>query len=541
MLSSAALTFARIGNAREAAALASRALANVSKADAIGQASALLGNLAALEIKLGRPRRGAQLARRALRRVDGNTAEKLEATAAVAQQLSDAGQQKEARALLEKSMAEAAHVRYPWSERRTAALLGEALIRAGKVELGVAQIDGLSEHYGSRGRTQRRFARVLAELGAWDDAESIARSTEDLYQSDALRSVAVELSRHGLHERAHDVAMAIDSSRAQAEALCETLDLTDKAACRTGRELAEQAGDSAALAILAERLASHGDDAAAREIARSALQIAQSYEHHYLTHALGDLGRPFLAAGDAGAVREVDALLRKVDDKEYRADGRLRLALSLAEAGQGAKARAIVKEEAKVVDRLVGRHHAQACLFAAISMVLMRAGDETNAVRRARQALVALNDDGSSSSAYDRRLARERALTVLHEAHELEAALGRDEICFLEIARYADPDEAGLASLLASARAQPEGGLRALALAATATAFAKLGDRERANPLIFEALHAVRRGGRANVVGIIETAAGALAALDCGETLGRLCEAIKEIEGWWPQSPSRLR
>jgi len=277
MLSSAALTFARIGNAREAAALASRALANVSKADAIGQASALLGNLAALEIKLGRPRRGAQLARRALRRVDGNTAEKLEATAAVAQQLSDAGQQKEARALLEKSMAEAAHVRYPWSERRTAALLGEALIRAGKVELGVAQIDGLSEHYGSRGRTQRRFARVLAELGAWDDAESIARSTEDLYQSDALRSVAVELSRHGLHERAHDVAMAIDSSRAQAEALCETLDLTDKAACRTGRELAEQAGDSAALAILAERLASHGDDAAAREIARSALQIAQSY------------------------------------------------------------------------------------------------------------------------------------------------------------------------------------------------------------------------------------------------------------------------
>jgi hypothetical protein len=74
-----------------------------------------------------------------------------------------------------------------------------------------------------------------------------------------------------------------------------------------------------------------------------------------------------------------------------------------------------------------------------------------------------------------------------------------------------------------------------------AGAFAKLGNRETVAPLLFEALRSARRGGRSDVIAVIEIAAGALASLDSGETLARLCDVIKEVEGWWAHRPARQR
>ena len=148
-------------------------------------------------------------------------------------------------------------------------------------------------------------------------------------------------------------------------------------------------------------------------------------------------------------LRRVDSLLRSIKDREYRSEGRLRMALALAAAGHARQARSIVKQELPAVDRLVGRDVPQATMLANVALVLLDAGSRRDAVRMARKALVALEATGGSfNSDYDKDIARMRAIAVLARLGQLDKALAAGEITIADVAEvYAQDNERGLAQL----------------------------------------------------------------------------------------------
>jgi tetratricopeptide (TPR) repeat protein len=503
--SSAAVTFTRLGERRKAEELAERALAVLKAAPRRGrydQIFVILRNMAILAGVLGQKGRAAQFARRALKAVAAERSRyKLDYVGIVAELLCDVGRFAEAEGLLNRELAAAWVIRDPWQNRETAGVVAEALIRVGKWNEGVAHLAGLSDRFGARGRTQVRVAGALAEAGAADAAESLARSADELYRPEALGRVATALSGKGLDKRALKVATAIDDASSRALTLCRIAVLDDEAAVSEATRQAQAAANAEAMGLLAERLGARGARDAGRDLAHGALALARRYEGHAQVSALGDLGRALLAVGDEAGVELVDALLVRIDDREYRAEGRLRLALALAQAGHSQRARAIVRQELPTVEGLEGRDVPRATMLATIALVALHAGPAEQAVRRARAALVALRRTGGAwNSDYDKDLAWERAVHVLDEKGRLEEAFAAGEIGFAELAGACGGGRAGgamrLRTLLDDARRQPEGAPRAHALACVARAFGRLGLQNEAGPLVLDALRSACHGGR---------------------------------------------
>lgn len=562
LLASVALTFARLGATAEADASQARATRLSGSEEPFDRA------VMAAEFALARGRRAAAAAqaRRALAAVPADRLEsRLDGLAAVARLLDEAGRPDEARQVLERAVSAATVVPDPWADHDTAAALAEALVRAGRIEAGLTRIVGLSDRFGALGRAQVRLARALAETGHADRAESLARSADDLYRGGALEQIALALARQGHAGRAWAVAACIPRGETRARVRSAVLDLDgqdDRSVgdgLRAVREEAEASAAPEALGLLAERLAAHGRPGEARLLTRRAIEMATRLAHHAHVAALGDLGRASLACGDEDSTRRIDRLLRDVQDREYRSEGRLRLAHALAQAGRAGAARTIVKQERRAVERLEGRDVPRATLLARMASILRHAGDRADAVRLARRAIAAIDATGGAwNSDYDHEAAREDALGVLVWA---DAAPGGDTrpsagasagvlwdayaehlIGVADLATAYSRDAARgpdrVRALVPEARRQPEGAPRAYSLACVARAFGRLGAAGEARPLAIEAFHEARHSSRGSVLQVLATTADAIAALDGGDTLERVCQAVEDVERWWSTAPS---
>jgi hypothetical protein len=543
--SSAAVSFAQLGRRELADTLATSAMSAAHKLGRrlpVYSSFEMLRNLATLSTVLGRKARAAQQARRALALALGMRApERLDCVGVVAELLCEAGRTDEARALLDRSIASTWALPSPWAQRDAAGALGEALVRVGRLDEGLGMLEGLSDRYGDRGRAQVRLVSALAAAGAFERAAALAQSTDELYRSDALGSVARAMAGAGLGERAWALGSAIEHAPQRAWALCRIAHLNNSAELDQAREQARRAGHAEALGLLAERLAAHGAQAEGLQTAQQALAVAQGLEGHAQVAAWGELARASLALHDKAGLAALDQALREVQDGEYRSEGRLRLALALAQAGRAKAARAIVDEELPAVEGLIGRDVPRATMLATLSLILWHAGATREAGRRARIALVQLRLTGAGwNSDYDKDLAWQRALAVLEKTGRLEAACAAGEIGPAELAAACASGQAGgelrLRSLLEQVRALPPDGAKSHALAAVAQAWHKLGRDAEARVLVFEALRAAYHAGRSAVFDAIVTPAPVIAAFDGGQTLAALGAALKQVDGWWPEN-----
>ena len=209
MLGATALVFARVGQKAKAETIAKRALAML-KGKSHYERLSVLFDLASMALALGQKVRAAALVRRTFKLISAESAaDALSDSGVAAELLYQAGQHDEARRFFEDALSSAWKVQRSWNALHTAGIIAEALIRMGRVDEGVAQLEGLSGGYGALGTAQKRVSRVLAEVGSWDAAESVALSSKDIYRPDALRQVAGAIARSGAHERARKLVDSI--------------------------------------------------------------------------------------------------------------------------------------------------------------------------------------------------------------------------------------------------------------------------------------------------------------------------------------------
>jgi hypothetical protein len=91
-------------------------------------------------------------------------------------------------------------------------------------------------------------------------------------------------------------------------------------------------------------------------------------------------------------------------------------------------------------------------------------------------------------------------------------------------------DVAGLERIVAAAEAIR---LRDIALSGVAQAMAQIGQHETARQHLRTAFTIARLARRASVFTVLGDAAPILAAVDQGQTLWRVYQAVQEVDGWW--------
>src|SRR5262249_12757522 len=86
---------------------------------------------------------------------------------------------------------------------------------------------------------------------------------------------------------------------------------------------------------------------------------------------------------------------------------------------------------------------------------------------------------------------------------------------------------------LAAAEMIEDTSTRAEALADVSRALTQAGQQEQALEVVQTAFTTARLVGRASLFTGLECAVSTLAAIDHGQTLWRVYEAVQEIESWW--------
>jgi len=94
-------------------------------------------------------------------------------------------------------------------------------------------------------------------------------------------------------------------------------------------------------------------------------------------------------------------------------------------------------------------------------------------------------------------------------------------------------DKKGLLQALAATDAIDAEYYKALALSTVAQAMAQVGQDTKALQVLRNAFRTSRLALRQSVFEVLKNGAGTLAAIDKGQTLGKIYEAIQEVDGWW--------
>jgi hypothetical protein len=135
-----------------------------------------------------------------------------------------------------------------------------------------------------------------------------------------------------------------------------------------------------------------------------------------------------------------------------------------------------------------------------------------------------------------------RAVEVTNQARAVVEAIG-DEMARAwalgdvaqALAQAGDRAGLGRAGVAAAAIRNEEG--RARALGGVAQALAQMGEHAWAMQLLRTAFAAARHAGRESVFKVLAEGASTLAAIDQGETLWLVYEAMCDVDRWWEGKP----
>ncbi|MBE7468959.1 MAG: hypothetical protein DPW09_03360 [Anaerolineae bacterium] len=431
-------------------------------------------------------------------------------------------------------------------EQKAGALSGvaSALAKTGAIDQAL-QVAVEIEDEEQKAGALSGIARALAQMGAVDQALHLIAKIEDEEQKAVtLRDIAWELARAGAVEQALKVAHEIEVEWYKAEALMKGI---TGALARTGAvDQALQVADGIknerqkvwALRSITLALARTGAvDQALQVVAgiekemdkalmlegivhilaragavEQALKVADEIEVEL--HKAGALGDIAQALVHVGAVEQALKVTDEIEDEGHKAWALRDIVQALAQAG-------VVEQALKVADKIEDEGH-KARALRDIAQVLVQAGS----VEQALKIMAAgFEDEGYKMEAL-KSIAETLAQTGMAE-QALQVATK------IEIgAERQKPEEAWALEGWAAwfeAEMQKKAALRDIT-----QALAQAGRTTEAYP-IWRDFFISTFLSRKRAFTILQHSAPALAALDQGETLWQVYQAVMEVEGWWSE------
>jgi tetratricopeptide (TPR) repeat protein len=235
-------------------------------------------------------------------------------------------------------------------------------------------------------------------------------------------------------------------------------------------------------------------------------------------YALGEIAQALVKAGNKVRVDEVVQQAKDKVGEEYVLG---KLAQALAEAGDIDRAEEVVQQALRVVEEIENKQdngfalwriiQARAVLIQALAVL----GNRDEVVRVAKQVKVA-----AETSGWDNKF----KVSVLSEVAKALAQVG-EQMKAIEAANQV---------LAAATRIEKdERNTFRDAFPEAIQLLVQMGQPKQVRQVLRDAFTIVRLAGRERVFETLKYSASALAALDQGETLWRVYEAVMEVEGWW--------
>lgn len=370
---------------------------------------------------------------------------------------------------------------------------------------------------------QQRLAAEAAELAL---SEAMKEAKGERVRIRALGEVALALAKIGRTEQAAEVARRVfaevmntpNDSLVYQDILGAVRVLIQLGECERALELADQFGNPDLHRQVAEALAGVGETKLARSTAEMLLLRA--------TFSVDDR-----------------------QPRETQARGLTAASLAFAAAGELQQAEELAWRAFKVA-RIVEAEGTRQSLLCAVTAALSRAGDKEQALQAARQCAEAtkeaLRDFQQLGMALLWAEARANAVEAYVAAGDqqaaaewaerlLEDAEGYSDGAFISAAARANAATGDLGALARVREAAT--GLnevsRAAALIRLTHDFTKVGETGQALDCMCGALASIQTTTAGFMWETLGAGAAALAAIDGGETLWRVYEAVMEVDDWW--------
>ncbi len=431
-----------------------------------------------------------------------------------------------------------------------------------------------SQHELHKANALSGIAQALAYAGKKKGLDCVLSEVKEIEHpgckvdalSDVARAMAHVRDKAGL-ERALDVAKGINDTRwggyvtehkiamlsqvARALAQAEMKELAAEATAEaltamgslTWGSLAERLGE------LAQALAQAGNKEEAVKRAQLALARAEEFEaKDEMKYKAGALGAAAQALAQVGDKKGLEQVLKNTEDfwpEECKGKALSGVAEALAKVGDRAglervlAAAAEMRSESPQAEALAGAARAMARIgeTKALARALVAAKKikygpaKVEALGDIAQALIQVGEkEKAKEAAYLALVAAE----VIQEESDEVSALGKVAQALAQLG-----DINGLEMTLEAAKEIAHAGARASAMSRVAQAFTQIEQRDWGLSIFLMAFKVSQLAGPRSVIQVLEQAASALAAIDRGETLWGIYEAVMEVESWWSDSGSK--
>lgn len=435
------------------------------------------------------------------------------------------------------------------------------------------------ERTGSHRAFAADVALAIVAAAAETSRDAMVHLVRDVFVYVTLSSLATQvppellgvLVQLGQLERAEEYAELIQDGTRRSEAygaICGTLSEVVQALAQAGQQDRAAAAADQALAA-AERIPDEGVNAEVlSEVARALLRVGNA---HGLNLATPLKTADTRARAQASMLSEVVKALFRRDErsKALQAAGQAARAAQAVESktakvfalGQVAVAlwqvdhrneAATLLDEAEQIGDSFVRPHERAAAFSQVARVYAKVGqrdqaivlarrahDEAQLVKRKRAKALALASAAwGLAEAGQHREAGDVAAQTQALLEDVIDALGRVRGLNMVVHALAEADEWNAARWAAEQSLAVAAGIdqlekRVEAQTITAQAWARLNHYEEAWQVVRAAFVATYPVGRGAVLNTLAKMADVLAAPDQGQTLWRVYQAIREVEGWW--------
>lgn len=452
-----------------------------------------------------------------------------------------------------------------------ASALGEvaqALARAGKFDQALLIVEAIEKEEAPTLGEAGQVVHILAQMGEFDQALRIVEVIKsEVTKWQALSEIATALVQRGNEERAVEVANRvlavaeiIGTGWGMRSVLCEMT----RALAQVGKEekavkvanravvMAEAIEDAwgqiFALSEAAQVLVEIGNKEQAAEIANRILVVIEEIDEYenWKISTLSKIAQTLAQAGNkqggTEVVKRALAMAEAIEDKKDKGYALSRISQTLVEMGNKKRALKVANRMLMLAkDVEVKDIHDWLWIISTlneIAQTLARAGDKERATYFAKQALAMTeavkNDELDAFTLSDVAESLVQVGEFDHALAIMDAIEDKQEKAYIfsevvqALIRGREFDQ-----VLTVSDAIGIEKVKAPVLGEIAHALAWKGQLAQVQQILCMAFITARLSGRSNAFETLQRSTMALAALDQGETLWRVYEAVMEVEGWW--------
>jgi hypothetical protein len=458
---------------------------------------------------------------------------------------------------LDQALAEGA-IQDKWPRATALAGVAECLAIAGRMDEATSAANaalatvGDIQDEGAKAWSLGRVAQALARAGRKDAAAAVATAAlgavETIHDQEAklgaLAQVAQGLAQAEMKEELEKVlaaAIDIQDEEAKVGALGGVAKALAKAEMREGLErvlaeasaIQDEFNRAWALSEVAHALAQAG---MRKGLFQAWVAVDAIPDEFYREWALGEVAQ---ALAQAEMAEQARAAVDAIKAGWAKAQALSKIAKGLAQAGKideatSAASAALAAGATEDEEFLVW----SACWAAQTSIQAGRMNEATKAATTALAAVGVVRDELSKAKALGevaQALAQVGMKEGLEEVLTMACAMQDEEIKARALGEMAQAlVQAGrTGQALATAQALKGEGSRAFVLGAITRALSQLTPRQEACRFLLEIFTTVHLSGRFSLYYVLGEATNLLAAIDGGQTLWRVYQAMMEVESWW--------